>query len=89
MMRMLFLRNASATWEKVHILILKKDYRLYNVITPNVAVEWIASLFHIWEVLVQIVAWTPIILTNMFCFPPYLYSDAGIALQIRPQPLPF
>jgi len=67
----------------------KKDYRLYNVITPNVAVEWIASLFHIWEVLVQIMAWTLITLTDMFCFPPSLHSDAGIAPQIRPQPLPF
>lgn len=89
MMRMLFLRNASATWEKVYILIPKKDYPLYNVITPNVAVEWVASLCHIWEVLVQIVAWTAVVLTDMFHFAPYLYSDAGIAPQIRPQPLPF
>jgi hypothetical protein len=89
MMRMPFLRNASATWEKVYILIPEKGLSLYIVITPNVAVEWIASLFHIWEVLVQIVVWTPIILTDVFCFPPYLHSDAGIAPQIRPQPFHF
>jgi hypothetical protein len=43
---------------------------------PNIIVEWLTLLLHIWEAHVQISTRRPLILTDVFRFHQYLHADA-------------
>jgi hypothetical protein len=48
-----------------------------NLKGPNVVIEWLTLLLHIWYVRVQISAWRPAILTEGFSgFPQSLQANA-------------